>query len=63
MEHHHPSPWKKWVSDCLKGVVGAVIATLLLAILQYLGAHISDIVMFGSKLVGAFGAVRFSNRV
>lgn len=53
---------KAWASDCAKGVIGAIFATLALALLQYIGAHVPDILQFLSKIAGAIGAVKISKK-
>lgn len=61
MQDFEKDSWHKtleWFSDCFKGIVGAVAATLLLAMLQYLGAHISDILHMGFQLVGGIAGVK-----
>lgn len=61
MQDFEKDSWHKtaeWFSDCFKGVVGAVAATLLLALFQYLGAHISEILHMALQLAGGIAGVK-----
>lgn len=51
-----------WLSDCLKGVVGALIVTIVMAMFQYFGAHIADILQFLSQIAGGIATIRIGGR-
>ncbi|MGH7174806.1 MAG: hypothetical protein ACREGR_00405 [Minisyncoccia bacterium] len=44
--------------DVLKGALGAAVAAFLLALMQYLGAHIGDITSTLAMVTGGVGGVK-----
>lgn len=53
---------RSWWSDVLKGIIGAIVASLALSVMQYLGAHIGDVFQFGGRIIGAVTALRVTQR-
>lgn len=52
----------EWLRDTFKGVLGAVMVTIILALLQYLGAHIAEILHFLLSAAGSITAVRIGKK-
>lgn len=53
---------KAWMSDCAKGLIGAIVATLLLSLCQYIGSHIPEILQFLGKIAAATATVKITKR-
>lgn len=51
-----------WFKDLFKGVLGAVLVTLILTLFQYLGAHLSDLIHFTTEIAGATTSIRLFKR-
>lgn len=62
MEKNFWEKIKEWTMDSSKGVLGAIGATLVLTLLQYIGAHIPDILQWISQFAAATATIKITKK-
>lgn len=51
-----------WFIDTIKGAAGAIVATLLLALLQYIWGHLPELWQFLGQIVAATSTIKLTRR-